>query len=550
MVSYGSTSQVPVNGPVSGTIDPYVLFEALTGRKLERASLPSRPAAEGYDDLSDIRVCHPGKQERPNPDPQPEDLSIGCTNPFSLAENMIGHKIDRQSITAIRIIQDTLQTDYEELFDMKHNSVLYAGLKLNEQERMAEELEEGETKILKEKDLVTPDLSPLDKLGDLEEIGLKEIGNIRIKRAGILNNKLHLVLHAGSIARTVCNRGVTQTINDFVLPFRRGDRQKESFTPPNSSWRDAREVLMMRNVRRGTISDYNTLFDYGGSRELQVMRKFDDPIQGATANSWFVAALFSVYWADPSIINRHTNMQTHHFHGGEGRQQQRFSVKFHDKGGRNNNSTQTVEVDYRIPVNNSSEEFVYCRSSDGLALWPALYEKAFAEWISGGNNNNHPNRRGESGEHVDITQTHHGDPVKAMAQINGREPTYYFTAKHEAHDLVGVVRACSVNHRTICPMVAFTYASDRKTYRGCNLVANHAYSVLGWSSVGQRDKQYIIIRNPWGVTEPQGLTSYPGILTRVEPEYWRPASLLDREGVMAVEVGAFKEYFACMGVAE
>ncbi|KAI1419678.1 hypothetical protein F5Y12DRAFT_793000 [Xylaria sp. FL1777] len=564
MVSYGSRSQTPTNGPVSGSIDPYVLFEALTGRKLERKSLPSRPAAEGYDDLSDIRACRLGKRderEGPDPDPQPEDISVGCINPFALAENMIGHQVDRRSLTAIRIIQDTLQTDYEELFDMKHDSVLYAGLKLNEQDRRAERLEEDETKVLKEKDLVTPDLTRLDKLGDLERIGMDEIDNLRIKRASILNNKLHLILHAGRIARTVCNREVTQTINDFCLPFRRDDRQRESFTPPNSSWRDARDVLMMRNVRRGRISDYNTLFDYGGgSREFFAMRKFDDPIQGATGNSWFVAALFSVYWADPAMINRHTIMQNP-MHGGpnrdEDRQQHRFMVKFHDKGGRNNNKTQTVEVDYRVPVNNSSEDFVYCRSSDGLAIWPSLYEKAFAKWIGEGNNDEDRNRKSASRgissgdrEFVDITETYQGDPVKAMAQINGRDPEYYLTEKHEARDLVGLVRMCSVNQRTICPMVAWTYASDRGHYRGCNLVANHAYSVLGWSSVGQGDKQYIIIRNPWGVTEPQGLTSYAGVLTRVEPEYWRPASLLDREGVMAVEVGAFKDYFACMGVTK
>ncbi|KAI1129112.1 hypothetical protein F5Y10DRAFT_276947 [Nemania abortiva] len=562
MVSYNSRSENPIKGPSSGPIDPYVLFEALTGRKLE---LPSRPAPEGYDDLSDIRTCRSRKQDEPNPDPRPDDVFVGCINPFALAENMIGHKIDRQSITAIRIIQDTLQTDYEELFDMKHHSVLYAGLKLNKEERKADELEEGETKILKEKDLVTPDLSRLDRLGDLEDIGMKELGNVRIKRAGILNNKLHLVLHADDIARTVGNREVTQTINDICLPFRRDSGRKDSFTPPNSSWRDAREVLMMRNMRRGMISDYNTLFDYGGSREYQAVRKFDDPIQGATANSWFVAALFSVYWADPALINRNTNMQVrmHHRSGAgagddEGRQQHRFSAKFYDQGGRNNSKTQVVEVDYRVPVNNSSEDFVYCRSSDGMALWPSLYEKAFAKWIGNGNNDN-PNRHksigpasggSSSSQHVDITQTHNGDPVKAMAQLNGREPQYYFTDKHDAADLIGLVRGCSVNHRTICPMVAWTHASDSGTYRGCNLVANHAYSVLGWSSVGQGDKQYVIVRNPWGVTEPHGLTSYPGILTRVEPEYWRPASLLDREGVLAVEVGAFKEYFACMGVTK
>ncbi|KAI1179197.1 hypothetical protein F4777DRAFT_601487 [Nemania sp. FL0916] len=576
MVSYSSNSRAPASRPPTGPIDPYVLFEALTGRKLDSTVLPSRQAPEGYDDLSDIRPPRVGKKDEINPDPRPDDVVVGCINPFALAENMIGHKIDRQSITAIRIIQDTLQTDYEELFDMKHRSVLYAGLKLNKEQREAEELEEGETKILKEKDLVTPDLSRVERLSDLDDIGMKELGDVRIKRAGILNNKLHLVLHADAIARTVSNREVTQTINDICLPFR-DEEERRDFTPPNSSWRDARDVLMMRNMRRGMISDYNTLFDYGGSRELQAVRKFDDPIQGATANSWFVAALFSVYWADPAVINRNTNMQLRFRNPGNNngnngnngdcyeqqQQQHRFRAKFYDQGGRNNNKTQTVEVDYRVPVNNSSEDFVYCRSSDGMALWPSLYEKAFAKWISEGNNDNddrdnnraikklnRDNNSSNDGEHVDITQTHHGDPVKAMAQLNGREPEYYFTDGHDASDLVGLVRTCSVNHRTICPMVAWTHASDRGTYRGCNLVANHAYSVLGWSSVGQGDKQYIIVRNPWGVTEPHGLTSYPGILTRVEPEYWRPASLLDREGVFAVEVGAFKEYFACIGVTK
>lgn len=196
---------------------------------------------------------------------------------------------------------------------------------------------------------------------------------------------------------------------------------------------------------------------------------------------------------------------------------------------------------------------MYCRSSDGLAIWPALYEKAFAKWIRGSQTGlsswKAVSREGQQ-EHVDMTELFQGDPVKAMAQINGREPEYYMTDKHEASDLVGLVRRCSVNRRTICPMVAWTHACDGGRYRGCNLVANHAYSVLGWSSVGQGEKQYIIVRNPWGVTEPQGLTSYAGVLTRVEPEYWRPASLLDREGVMAIEVGAFKEYFQCLGVTK
>ncbi|KAI2776316.1 hypothetical protein F4815DRAFT_484714 [Daldinia loculata] len=98
-------------------------------------------------------------------------------------------------------------------------------------------------------------------------------------------------------------------------------------------------------------------------------------------------------------------------------------------------------------------------------------------------------------------------------------------------------------------MAAWTHATG-DMFRGSNLVANHAYSVLGWVSEGQEDNQYIIIRNPWGVTEPRGLTSYPGLLDRVEPEFWPPAALLDRDGVFSVEVQAFKKYFACIGVAK
>ncbi|KAI1331847.1 cysteine proteinase [Xylariaceae sp. FL0255] len=668
MVSANAPSQSPAGNSTVSAIDPYVLLEALTGKKVNRTLLPVRPANEEYDCLSDAkdddddensssddddddddddnggdRDRDRGRRE-PRPDSRPKDVAVGAINPFALVENMIGHRIERNSMAAIRILEDTLQTDYEELFDLRHRSVLFAGLKLNKKDRMAEELKENEVKILRERDLITPDVSHMDQLRDLKEIGFKEMGQARIKRAMIQNGKLHLILHADGVARTVCNREVTQTLNDICLPFRRNDEQRRNFTPPNSSWRDATEIFV-RGFNRQAISDYDTFFEYGEmdsyghrilgfngnsrSREMRRMRRFDDPVQGATANSWFIAALFSVFWADPAAINRNTNIRrqlAEHMRiedesdsgndndRDEDRRRRRFKVKFHDKGGRNNNKTMMVQVNYQIPVNNSSEDVVYCRSSNGMAIWPSLYEKAFTKWITGAQQERRRRRRNgydepndEDDEHVDITQTHHGDPVKAMAQVNGREPEYWQCHRHEAQDLVGIVRANSVNHRTIAPMVCWTYATRREgrnedrdedrnrdrsnsrnrrrrhrgdrrdgdddnkddrqacsskdgredsnftdgrdVYRGSNLVANHAYSILGWSSVGQGDKQYIVVRNPWGVTEPHGLTSYPGILTHVEPEYWRPANLVDQEGVMAIEAHAFREYFAYIGIA-
>ncbi|KAH6971333.1 hypothetical protein EDB80DRAFT_882875 [Ilyonectria destructans] len=101
------------------------------------------------------------------------------------------------------------------------------------------------------------------------------------------------------------------------------------------------------------------------------------PTQGGASNSWLIAALFSVFWADPHTINRATRVHQ------EKNEKKRLSIKFHNKGGDNNARTESVEVDYEIPINNSNNMPVYCRSSDGADIWPALYEKAFAKWITG-----------------------------------------------------------------------------------------------------------------------------------------------------------------------
>ncbi|KAI1881849.1 hypothetical protein JX265_000675 [Neoarthrinium moseri] len=541
----------PASTP-SGNIDAYALFEALTGKKIDKGAISesssSRTASEEYDDLRDFKNDSTLIRE-PQPDRPPKDseMMIGAINPYAMVEAMLGHKLDRRSMNVARILSDVLQTDYDELFDMRHKSVLYAGLQLNEKERRAEQLHEKEMKILDERDLMTPDLSRIEKLGDLEQIGLKQLEHTRVKMARMQNGKLRVVLDAHSIGRTVTNRELTRSMNELATPFRHNDHEKGRWSPPNSTWRNIDEIVfqhynqrLIMDLNRVRLGNHN--FNHiSMENECNHANRFDDPVQGATSNSWLIAAIFSVFWANPSVIQRASRVMPNHemMHGNDqegGNRRRRHFIRFHDKGGRNNSKTETVEVDYEVPINNSSNDPIYCRASGENDIWPALYEKAFAKWITRSNS-----------ERPDITQTAHGDPIKAMAQINGREPHYYFTEKHEAAALVGIVRRCSVNEKTINPMAAFTHASGRM-YRGSNLVANHAYSVLGWTNHG--DRQYIIIRNPWGVTEPMGLTSYPGLLDRVEPEFWRPACMVDHEGLLAVEAHAFREYFACIGVAK
>ncbi|KAI0520685.1 hypothetical protein F5B22DRAFT_653655 [Xylaria bambusicola] len=543
--------EIAVLSTLSDKVDPYALFEALTGKKIgpdDFSESSSETFSEDYNfvtghNASNLTTC---QVLRPDPPPKDSELNIGAINPYALVEAMLGHRLDCGSTHVAKVISDVLQTDYDELFDMRNNSVLYAGLELNVEERRAEKLSRRDITILPEKDLQTPDLSGIQKLSDLEYVGLKALGQINVKTARLQNGKLHVVLDARSIAKTLSNRAVTRTINELAVPFRVED-ERSFGVPPVCAWRNIDEVVFKNYHFKNSIQNLASEINHLEARHKNVTSVFadyspatvqyDGPIQGACSNSWLIAAISSVFWSDPTVI--------HQVFRGDGppyrkdkdsAQPFRHDVELHDKGGRNNAATRVLKVTYEVPVNKTMNEPIYCRSSGGTDYWPALYEKAFAMWFTAKDPYwGRPDR-------PDITQTAYGDPVKAMAQIDGREPQYFFTKSH--HDLIGLVRQSSVNFRTKDPMVAWTHASG-DLFRGANLVANHAYSILGWSNIGNR--QYIVIRNPWGITEPPGLTNYPGLLDRVGPSFWPPAALLDSGGVMAVDAPYFCEYFACIG---
>lgn len=506
------------------SVDPYALVEALLGSRIDKPSTASSESLQfGYDEIDEHVESNTPLGGGLRPDSPPKDVNVGAINPYALVEALLGRNIDKCSPNTARILSDVLQTDYDELFDMKHHSVLFAGLRLNEKERKAEKISEKDMKILREKDLETPDLSGIQQLSDLEKIGLKDLSKIHVKMARMQNGKMHLSLHAHSLGRTVSNYELTRSVNELVSPYR---LEKGHWTPPNGSWRDMYDYIF-KSVNKHLIGD---LAMFQINERMETMRNFDDPMQGCASNNWLVAALFSVFWSDPHCINRATRVHEGKHEG------KKLYIKFHDKGGNNNARTETVEVNYNIPINNSNNMPMYCRSSDGADIWPALYEKAFAKWITGC-----------SSQQPDITQTHCGDPIKAMAQINGRDPHYYMVDHHSAYDILGTVRSNCANFKTINPMSAWTHATG-KMYKGSNVVANHAYSILGYTVLG--DKQYIVLRNPWGVTEPIGLSSSPGLLERLNPDLWRPASLLDHGGLFAMEVEAFKHCFAYIGVAK
>ena len=437
-------------------------------------------------------------------------------NPYALAELVAGRSIPWKDIpNAPRVLEEILQTPYEELFDPKYGGPLYIGLRLNKKNQ----LEQVRSPLLDVK--LTRDVNDLDFPLDLTEIKTladlgprfktDDIGSIPVNSAEIVNQQyIKLTLRLPEEERLqrlarVFSKDVVASIT--VDPKTIGNTQ--DWTPPNGTW-----------------SDPGHFFNEAA--------EFFDPVQGAVANCYYIAALSAVAWAIPYHIVHMTRAT------GTGQQQFTNLIRFYkpDSGG---TIDKEIEVTDSVPINSSSGGFIYARSSETGEIWPAVYEKAYAKL-----------KTGISGDHPDITATAWGDCVWATAQLTGGHRNYYGTSDHSADALWNLVRANSLSYRTFNPMTAWTYssgdASDKKiVYSDANIVASHCYTVLGWA---YRDgKKYIILRNPWGNTEAT-VQTLNSTVWLYDISWWRPINLTVVDGTFAIEASGFKTYFAGLGVAK
>jgi hypothetical protein len=255
----------------------------------------------------------------------------------------------------------------------------------------------------------------------------------------------------------------------------------------------------------------------------------NDPIQGALGDCYFIAALASVAWARPYTI---VNMARPSGWGNE--DSPIHKISFYQNG---TGSPQSVEVTEKVPVTKTTRYWIYARSLDLTEIWPAVMEKAYAKWRTN-NLTDFPNYPAISG----------GDPALACAQLIGGTRTYKANASTSANDLWKFVRANSVSKRTVNPMVAWTYPSQPSgtDYISARVVANHAYSVLGWDDYN--NEQYIVLRNPWG-THHATLDTRSGTWSAHHISY-NAVVPLNTNGVFAMKASTFKKYFAKLAVAK
>jgi hypothetical protein len=401
----------------------------------------------------------PKKNEGP-----PADLNVGVINPYALAEAELGTSVDWEAVDSREVLQETLDTPYERLFDPKFDSPLYAGLEYDP----------------KTQDMVKREVPAVD-----------------------VGEGIHQVSEDATDADAV---------------------ETDASREPES--RDISDILA--GVAAGAVwVDKGTFFKEGS--------EFSDPIQGAVGDCYLIAALSSVAWARTYDIAHRTRAT--------GQSQQQFvdQVTFFEGA-----KKILVEVTETVPVN-SAGNFLYARSSEAGEIWPAVYEKAYAKW-----------RLATPGDHPNILGIAGGDPILAAAQLTGLSRNYYATKSTSADTLWTRVRENAISRKTFNPMVAWTYSSgekspDKVNYSSANLVANHAYSVLGWDY--RNGAKYIVLRNPWGQTEAsKDLLS--GTFTAWDapyykgPGWWRSVSLAANDGTFGLRIETFKKYFAYLAVAK
>jgi len=178
--------------------------------------------------------------------------------------------------------------------------------------------------------------------------------------------------------------------------------------------------------------------------------------QGALGDCYFHASLGAIAYRHPEAIKNAI----------QDNQDKTYTVTFYDKqpNGRFEKTTETV--DSSLPVDKNGR-LVYAEQGNNGALWPAIYEKAWAQKNNG----------------YDVIDRG-GHPGPTLENLTGK-PSTYEDPRYMTVNTIGM-------HLDAGHAIVFTTPEQGKM--SLDLVPNHSYYV----EKVDRNTNTVTLRNPWG----------------------------------------------------
>ncbi len=415
--------------------------------------------------------------------------SMGATNPYALAELVIGRRVDWPRVDSPRALVETaLGMKWDKLIDPTSGSILFPGLvpaarglrRLPASERKADRArrldKHTEFKPSEAPARPSPMLQAL--LGRPSRVALE-----RLRR---------------------------------VLDLSGGESQPDD----GVRWTD----------QGGFVADRAE----GG-----------DPVQWGVGDCYYIASLDAVAWTLPGLIQFRPLVASPSEIGrlppsdGIERGSIRLSPGYYHGPNAVTNADNVVEggplweharLTELLPVSPEGL-LLYARSSDTGEVWPAVYEKAFAIWRTGAND--------DRPDYDAIAGGWCGEATRALVGRNWHLD-WWWNPDHDADDIFQLMRGHTRGGRAIHPMTAWTYAKAEdfpedgiaRNYDRSGIVYNHCYALLGW--VVREGAEYVVVRNPWGYQE----------ATRSDRADGSAFGLpLNSNGLFALPIEVFRRYF-------
>ncbi len=221
-----------------------------------------------------------------------------------------------------------------------------------------------------------------------------------------------------------------------------------------------------------------------------------------------------------------------------------YAFKFYRKDPNNNTIEETQNTDEILPLN-AMGKLMHAKSDTPTEIWPALYEKAFYQWLDKLGLTN-VSARPDYCQHTEWQS-----PVTVLFQLTGKEVRQKSCPDWDTvfNDIDGFCTNCgrSTTNRAInYAAVAWTYDPNANiptgaVYSDTTIIGKHSYSLLGVVKLGTAfEQKFVVLRNPYGIGkgDPKMDGLYTGAL------WCNNINFGDADGIFALRIDLFVKYFA------